>query len=179
VIDEACSSMRAEARGALADVGVSDANAQLSLAIEARFAGQAHSLALDVTETDLRDANRLREAFRDKYRQAYGDCPSRADVEITAVRLQLLRPAGVTGHVSREAAGATRRPVARKAYFPETGEAVTPVHDREALAAGDRIEGPAIVEERDSTLVVPPGAVLEVDASGNLLVDLTGMELTA
>ena len=178
-LDQACSSMRAEARDALADVGVSDANAQTALAVEARFVGQAHSLALDVAADDLRDADRLRLAFKARYRQAYGDCPSRADVEITAVRLQMARAADAVGHVSREAAAAKRAPAPRTAYFPETGEVATPVHDRDALAAGTRIEGPAILQERDSTLVVPPGAVVQVDASGNLLVDLSGMELTA
>jgi N-methylhydantoinase A/oxoprolinase/acetone carboxylase beta subunit len=43
---------------------------------------------------------------------------------------------------------------------------------RENLTAGQRIEGPAIVQEMSSATVVPPGAVLEVDAIGNLLVTL-------
>jgi N-methylhydantoinase A/oxoprolinase/acetone carboxylase beta subunit len=176
-IDEACESMRAEARAALADVGVSSAD--VALGIEARFIGQAHSLALDIEEAALHDGGRLAEAFKEKYRQSYGDCPSRADVEITAVRLQMSQRAKVSGGVTRDADASRRSAASRTAYFPETGETETPVHDRDALRANDRIAGPAILQERDTTIVVPPGAVATVDASGNLVIDLTGMELTA
>jgi N-methylhydantoinase A/oxoprolinase/acetone carboxylase beta subunit len=179
VIAQACDSMRAEALGALADVGVAEDKAEVALSIEARFVGQAHSLALGIDVAHLGDANRLAEAFKDKYRQSYGDCPSRADVEITAVRMQMLQRAEVRGAVTREAVGGKRRANTRIAYFPETGETRTPVHDRDSLAAGERIEGPAILQERDTTTIIPPGAVAEVDPSGNLIIDLAGMELTA
>ena len=57
----------------------------------------------------------------------------------------------------------------RPAYFPEAGGFVpTPVYDRYALAPGETLVGPAIVEERESTTVVPPGDRLEVDPQGNL-----------
>jgi N-methylhydantoinase A/oxoprolinase/acetone carboxylase beta subunit len=179
LIDEACDSMRTEAHGALADVGVSREIAQVRLAIEARFVGQAHSLVLEVAEVDLQNAPRLREAFQATYRQSYGDCPSRADVEITAVRLQMSQRGEVAGRVTRSAAANRRAATARTAYFPETGERPAPVHDRDSLQAGERIAGPAILQERDTTIVVPPGAIAAVDPSGNLIIDLAGMALTA
>jgi N-methylhydantoinase A/oxoprolinase/acetone carboxylase beta subunit len=61
----------------------------------------------------------------------------------------------------------------RPVYFPEWREhRQTPVFDRDALSVGDRIEGPAIVEERSSTLVIAPGCSAEVAASGNMIVTL-------
>ena len=48
----------------------------------------------------------------------------------------------------------------------------TPVYDRYALRPGDRIEGPAIVEERESTTIVPPGDRLSVDDAMNLRIVL-------
>jgi N-methylhydantoinase A/oxoprolinase/acetone carboxylase beta subunit len=179
LIEDACESMRREARDALSDVGVRADQAQVALAIEARFVGQAHSLVLEVTEAELRDAQRLRDAFQARYCQSYGDCPSRADVEITALRLHMGRRAELVGSVTRASASARRAATARRAYFPETGEVPTPVHDRDALEAGARIAGPAILQERDTTIVVPPGAVAEVDRSGNLVIDLAGMELSS
>jgi N-methylhydantoinase A/oxoprolinase/acetone carboxylase beta subunit len=180
LIAAACHSMRQEARSALADVCVSEEKAEVTLSIEARFVGQAHSLVLELDDAShLADAQRMRAAFMRKYKQSYGDCPSRADVEITAVRLSMLERTDFAGAVSRGAEGTRRDLQARMAYFPETGERLTPVHDRDSLAAGERIDGPAIVQERDTTIVVPPGARAEVDASGNILIDLGGMELTA
>jgi N-methylhydantoinase A/oxoprolinase/acetone carboxylase beta subunit len=47
----------------------------------------------------------------------------------------------------------------------------TPVYDRYALAPGARLTGPAIVEERESTTVVGPGAMLTVDAHRTLIAE--------
>jgi N-methylhydantoinase A len=48
--------------------------------------------------------------------------------------------------------------------FDEAADAVdTPVYDRAALPAGGRLDGPAIVQQLDSTIVVPPGVTAEVD----------------
>jgi N-methylhydantoinase A len=67
--------------------------------------------------------------------------------------------------------GPTPAPKERRAvYFAEAGGFVdAAVLDRYALPAGARFEGPAIVEEYDSTLVVHPGFVAEADTHGNLL----------
>jgi len=57
--------------------------------------------------------------------------------------------------------------------FPERDEAVEcPVYDRYALAPDTRIDGPAIVEERESTVVAGPGSTVTVDPYRNLVVDL-------
>jgi N-methylhydantoinase A len=58
------------------------------------------------------------------------------------------------------------------AYFEEARGAVpTAVYDRYRLRPGDRVEGPAIIEERESTLVVGPGSRVTMDAHGSLIVD--------
>ena len=70
---------------------------------------------------------------------------------------------------------ATSRPPAavRDAYFPAAGGYVeTPVYDRYALEPGARLEGPAIVEERESTFVVAPGQRAEVTPELSLEVTL-------
>ena len=59
---------------------------------------------------------------------------------------------------------------ARRAYFGELGWLETPVLARADLAAGR--PGPLIVEEYDSTCVVPPGARAEIDAAGNIVIAL-------
>jgi N-methylhydantoinase A len=69
--------------------------------------------------------------------------------------------------------GESPRKAVRRAYFPEAGGYVdTPVYDRHRLWAGLSLAGPAIVEERESTTVLPPGAHALVDAYANLIVTL-------
>jgi N-methylhydantoinase A len=61
-----------------------------------------------------------------------------------------------------------RRPV----WFRESGGFVeTDVHDRYAMRPGTPVAGPAIVEERESTFVVPPGARCAVSDDGSLVVE--------
>ncbi len=61
----------------------------------------------------------------------------------------------------------------RAAYFPELGGfTMTPVYDRYRLRPGDRFPGPAIVEERESTVVVGPSASFSIDAHRTLVIDL-------
>ena len=48
----------------------------------------------------------------------------------------------------------------------------TPVYDRYLLGRGENLAGPAIVEERESTLIIGPGASFTIDPVGNLIVEL-------
>jgi N-methylhydantoinase A len=56
----------------------------------------------------------------------------------------------------------------RRAYFAPTGFVATALYDRPRLPLGGRVPGPAIVEQADTTTVIPPGYVAQVEASGNL-----------
>ena len=71
-----------------------------------------------------------------------------------------LNQAGVAG-------APEKRKGARQVWFGD-GFVEAPVYDRYALVPGDRIEGPAIIEEREATTIVPPGDSLTVDANLNL-----------
>ena len=61
----------------------------------------------------------------------------------------------------------------RAVYFAESGGYVeTPTYHRPLLSAGNRIAGPALIEEYAATTVVHPGDVLEVDAFGDLVIEI-------
>ena len=62
----------------------------------------------------------------------------------------------------------------RKAYFQDAGFVETPTFSRDRLLAGNRIEGPALIEEYASTTVVSPGESVEVDPLGNLMITISG-----
>ena len=82
-----------------------------------------------------------------------------------ASKPQIIQAAKGDGKTSRAVKGS------RKAYFAEAGDFVeTQVYDRTALQHGDRINGPAIMEEPDSTTICPPGYTVEVDPFLNLMI---------
>jgi N-methylhydantoinase A len=99
-------------------------------------------------------------------------------VEFVNARLVALGPAPVgelheekrTGTAERAKSGT--RPV----HWGEIGGwTETSIFAREKLYLGARFKGPAIVEQPDSTTVVPPGAQVEVDGYGNLIIDVSAM----
>jgi N-methylhydantoinase A len=59
----------------------------------------------------------------------------------------------------------------RNAFFPESGQVSMPVYQREGLAGGVGLQGPAIVEDEWSTTLVYPGQHLQVDQSGALIIE--------
>jgi N-methylhydantoinase A len=100
------------------------------------------------------------------------------DVELVNARLTATAPTP-TGrlrrHTERGTAKAAQTGV-RPVYFGEArGWVRTAIYDRGRLRSGARLEGPAIVEQADSTTVLPPGVVASVDPYLNLIVDLKGI----
>ena len=58
-------------------------------------------------------------------------------------------------------------------YFDETGDfAETPIYDRARLEGGASIGGPAVIEQTDTTVLVPPGASARLDHYLNIIIDV-------
>src|SRR5713101_1312196 len=145
----------------------------LARAADARYVGQGYELTVPVPLGRLDGAAlaRVRASFDDIYTARYGYANPDQPVEIVtwklsaiggAPRIALAKAAAGSGDGSRKGV--------RRAYFPEVrGYADTPVYDRYALTPGMSLTGPAIVEERESTTVLPPGVTATVDEYANLL----------
>jgi N-methylhydantoinase A len=129
--------------------------------VDLRYAGQGYELTVPF--------GGARAAFEELYARRYGMASPGEALEATTWRLTAVLETPVvelpraTGHT------VSARARERLAYFPECGGfAATAVHDRDQLAPGRELEGPAIVEERESTTVLPPGVRATVDEYGSL-----------
>jgi N-methylhydantoinase A/oxoprolinase/acetone carboxylase beta subunit len=168
--------MLGEALEALKDVDVSAANARVSYAFEARFNGQAHALVAEIgASLEGLDRARLEALFKARYAATYGEHPSRSVIEVTALQLHVQGPTPLEDIAEKRGdAPGGRIPVKRPAYFPELGSmADTPALARAALATGERIEGPAILQDPETTVVLPPGASASIDGYGNIVIDVS------
>ncbi len=142
---------------------------------DARYLGQGYELTVRVPSGAL-DAvalARMRAGFDETYAARYGYANPSEPVEIVTWKLSAV---GGSPRIALAKASGTSDAAAlkgrRRAYFPETrGYTDTPVYDRYALAPGMRLAGPAIVEERESTTVLPPGVTSTVDEYANLIVE--------
>ena len=143
---------------------------------DARYVGQGYELTVPVPPGALDAAalSAVRRRFDEIYAARYGYSSATEPVEVVTWKLSVIGGAARVELAKAAPAGdRDARKGARPAYFPERGGYVdTPVYDRYALSAGATIAGPAIVEERESTTVLPPGASATVDAYANLIVSL-------
>jgi N-methylhydantoinase A len=169
--------MADQAAAVVRDAGAAGAIA-LTRTVDMRYVGQGYELTVRIPDgpVDARAAVALRSAFDRVYAQRYGYSDAKAALELVTVavtatgsgpevRLPEHRPG------TRDVAEA-RKPD-RPVYFPETrGYSRCPVYDRKRLPVGARVEGPAVVEEPESTTVLPPGTAAEVDAWANLIVSV-------
>lgn len=115
----------------------------------------------------------LRDAFEAEYARLYHAVLDGYEPLVLNWRLRALGPQPGVRLPKLGAVTEGARRGRRRAYFPESGGHVeTPVLDRYRLRAGERVEGPAIVEERESTTVIGPGDVLRVDRSGSLRIQV-------
>jgi N-methylhydantoinase A len=150
--------------------------AEIARLADIRYVGQASELVVPLPRGPYTVLSRtmLMQAFESSYVAAFTRTPPTQQIEIINVRVcASLKVTGGAPPMQRPAPGATRAVKgSRPAYCPELrGFRPTLVYDRYALAPGQVFDGPAIVEERESTLVVGRGR-LEVLASGNIIVSI-------
>jgi N-methylhydantoinase A len=138
------------------------------------YLGQSYPLRVRIPEDWSNLVAILETAFHDAHRALYGFAsPGEAtmvlNLRVTAigrVDRPRLKNLGV-GDGNPDQALKGTRPV----VFGQTVDC--PIYERSRLDAGDRISGPAIIEQMDSTTVLPAGAVLSADPGGSLIIELS------
>ena len=169
-----------EARAVMADTGLKLESATMKRLADGRFLGQGFDLVVELPDGPYDDGaasrTKLTAAFESAYREKFALTPPGVAVEFLNIRVSARAPVSgsevvLQGRKGTGAAAALKGK--RPAYFSETGGFVeTAVYDRYRLGVGDEIQGPAVLEEEGSTLVVGPGATARVAATGNVILTL-------
>ena len=173
-------SMEAEGRAVLQREGLRDDSISFVRQVEMRYAGQSHELAVDFPAGEATAATlaSVRERFHAEHDRSYGHGYPDEPTELVNFRLSALgsiRKPRLREIAAQSGPASEARKGMRQVYFDAAGGFVaTPVYDRGGLGAGHRFDGPAIVEEMDSTTLVLPGYAVEVDRYGNLLISPVG-----
>jgi N-methylhydantoinase A len=143
-----------------------------------RYGGQGHEITVPLPDGRLSaDAvPQIVDNFEAAYRTRYGRLVEDAPIESVTWRVLVKEPTETpTLRPTARAKAESPKKGARRVRFPERDAAVEcPVYDRYALDPDTQIEGPAIVEERESTVVAGPRSTVTVDPHRNLVVDLHG-----
>ena len=170
-----------EGRDAIAASAIAPREVVVQRALDMRYVGQEHSVTVEVPQThfDRQDRAGIKALFDAVHAQRYGTSAPDEPAEIASLRTTV---SGIVEkpRIERIAGGEAMPPSAartgnRSAYFQAAGGFVeTPTFARSKLLAGNRIDGPALIEEHASTTVALPGDSVEVDAIGNLVIGISG-----
>jgi len=170
--------MEDEGRELLGRAGVPRDGVSVARIAEMRYVGQGHEVEAAVPTGSLSEASlpAITAAFEAAYRALYHRLPQGVPIEALNWRVTVSAPpptlafgGAAAGGGAATAAVKTRR----RAWFAEApGWVDTPVYDRYALGPGATFDGPAIVEERESTAVIGPGARCHVDEGRTIVVEM-------
>ncbi len=170
--------MEAEGMKALAGSAVTPEAVVIQRAADMRYVGQEHAVTVDLPSEFFKTQDRaaIKKHFDDLHAVRYGTSAPKEPADLVSLRVTVLGhmrkppPQSVVAGSEQPAAQAlrTRKPV----YFRSSGFVSTPVYKRPALCSGNRINGPALIEEHASTTVVQPGDTALVDQFGNLQISV-------
>jgi N-methylhydantoinase A/oxoprolinase/acetone carboxylase beta subunit len=172
-----------QARAQLEEDGIPAERMLIQRVADCRYLGQGYELRVDVGAGAIDGAwvERLRADFHDIHEREYSRRFEESDIEVPNVRVRGigLMPALETPEVEAGDEPSPRHEA--DAWFRVGGElkAVgTGYYERSDLRSGSRLEGPAIVNQYDSTTAIPPGISAHVDRFGNILMATSSIGAT-
>lgn len=165
-------------RPAVEEQGIAARDVQLERFADVRYVGMATELTVPVPAGGLtaQGLGTALDTFHDAHGRAYGySYRGEQLVEIVNVRVSGTGPTAAVEPVEQalvEGDGSAARTGERAVYFgPDEGSPICSLYERSKILPGEKVVGPAIVEQYDSTIVVPPWADATVDGYRNLLIE--------
>jgi N-methylhydantoinase A len=152
----------------LAGEGVAEGERYFARSADMRYVGQEYTVTVPIgTRIDLTEIDA---AFHDQHRVRYGHSTPGAPVEFVNLRLAAFGRIGSSASPFTPPDRDESAVLGQRRVVFEGAEHDTDVVRRDLLGAGERHEGPVVIEEDGSTTVVPPGFTAETDDYGNLLI---------
>jgi len=152
---------------------------KLTFLADLRYGGQEHTISIPVRDAKLLSGHddELRRLFDAEHHQRYGQAAPDERLEVVNIRLVVTagRPDTLAEHWL-SAPWLPDPPVAEQSRDVILTDAARPVRTRvvwrPSLAAGARIEGPAVIEEPNATTLIHPGDLVTVSEAGHLIIDV-------
>ena len=167
--------MKVSGERALAKLTDATSDLTVQRSIEMRCRGQGYSVIVPLGGRNETVATR----FTEIYESLYGHRPPDVPLEVVGLRARVVRPrSGIKltpGQVDVDSASGSAHKGERQVYFEAAGGYVeTAYYDRYLLPKGKTFSGPAVIEERETSIVVGPDAEFYVDPAANVVIELGG-----
>jgi N-methylhydantoinase A len=169
--------LETEARQWLKNEGFDPPDQRLSRTVDMRYVGQNFELSVEVPQRRLtpEDLEGLISRFYVEHEKSYGHFTRGEPTQLVNFRVMALGliPKLDMTRGREDPEDASSAPLShRSVYFDEGAPLSTPVYDRFRLPPGQRIVGPAVIEQMDSTILIFPGDLAEIDPVRNILITL-------
>jgi N-methylhydantoinase A len=165
--------MRDQASAELAREGFSAGESTFELWLDLRYRGQAHELSVRCVEPDALELANAVSGFHALHEQLYGHSFPDVTVELVNVRVTghgMLPSPAMYWDWSQTASPWPKVQARRQVYFHEVGDFLdTRVLLREQIEPNESIDGPAVIHQVDSTVLVPPGLTASCHESGSMI----------
>jgi N-methylhydantoinase A len=184
VVEQLIEGLKKKGLAMLAESGLAAALCTTQVSAAMRYVGQGYEVEVPVSMGRLKQSfkQHLSEEFNRCYQNLYGRIEADTPAEVVSWRVVVQGPLPnlleqLKANLIHTQASSTSADVAiknsREVFCVFSKDFLpTPVYDRYALKTGMRFEGPAIVEERESTVVVPKYASVVIDQHHNMLIQL-------
>ena len=172
--------VEAKALSELLQEGVEKERSTLLRHLDMRYVGQHHEVTVDIPHgcrIEEKHVKGMAEAFHNAHEKLYTYATPENPVEIMGLRITAV---GSVDNAMIEEARLSEESIesafknTRKVFFEEEGDFLdTPVYDRGKLVPGMSVQGPAVIEERITTVIVHPRWRMEVDSYGNIIMEVS------
>jgi N-methylhydantoinase A len=153
--------------------GFSPGEVRLTRLLDLRYPHQGYTLAVECADEDKATIKR---AFDELHGRVYGQSAPREDAEIVTFRVQaeIELPRLELPHLAAGDGDAARALIGERPVFDIDKDASLPakIYDRRQLRAGDRLAGPAVIEQFDATTLLLDGQAASVDPHGILVIEV-------
>ncbi|MFB4162238.1 hydantoinase/oxoprolinase family protein [Alteribacillus sp. JSM 102045] len=162
--------MEKEAEDLLQEEGVSKEESTLMRYVDMRYMGQWRSLAVSVGR-NIPTLEDTLNSFHQEHEREFAFSDKSQSVEIYGLRVTAIGTVPKPKFPKYEPSGTIEDAIkeSREVYFEE-GFIHTTVYEREKIPVLSEIQGPAIVDQLDSTTVIPPAFTAKVDEYKNLII---------
>src|SRR5262249_22836124 len=169
-VDAILSELVRDARSGLASAGCKPDDLGFQFGADLRYFGQQNEVTtwFDADPRETHDIAWVRKLFESTYENLYSLRLPDVDVEVVSWRLVATGPSASRRSVPELAATPAKPKTRRKARF-HRNDIDTPVYERRELARDQGIRGPAIIEERETTIIILPGWRANVHATGCIM----------
>lgn len=170
--------MRRQSHEDFARIGIPESQLSFQPTVEMRYEGQFHEVEVDMPAESL-DAQALQAMlanFHAKYEKMFTYSMNWRAAEFLTFRLKVTaprRPVRMAAHTPATGSVEAARRGSRPCLFDGSLQRVeTPAYDWDRMEPGHKLDGPALIDDRTTTVLVPPGFACEVDAYRNLVLQV-------